>query len=797
MRGQTAGVAHLIDLDDSDALDPATVGGKAAGLAALRRDGERVPDGVVVPPVLEAAHAAAAVVTRFGDRPLAVRSSATAEDLASASFAGQYRTLLSVCGQAAVTDAIEAVRSSSADPAARGYDGEDVTMAVLVMPMVDADVAGVAFSTDPVTGDEHIVIEAVRGLADHLVEGTATPERWTVARSGEVVRINGPDQVLTAAHVSAVAEAVKRVADARGRPQDVEWAIADGDLHLLQARPITALPVRPEIDEPPPREIWLRADENYARPVRPLEFATWAPIFERTATKVMAEVGAPVETMRYRRIGGWMYMRVIPPMDAGKDDMATPPAWMFGLFLRLVPTFRRRAKRAAEVWRSDLGRRVAEDWEQTGRAAMRARTRQLRDVDLTMLTDQALAGHFHEVLAHVQDASDAHLRVPVLATMLPMGWLGVLSERLLGWPPERVATLVQGATEVTGPGEDLAMLAGLIAGDADARHHLETGTLHRQDDAVGRAYREFLDNHGHQLLAMDLAHPTWAEDPSPVNAMLRATIDRGPGTRYDAAKAATDAAAKARAILRDRPDDLARWEQALAVARQGAGYGDDTEIDVLQALALVRYVAVEAGRRLHARGALDRSDDVFFLDDHELVEALNGAAVTVDVERRHGEYRWALAHPGPRRYGPATPAWPDMRHAPFGARDFLEAMVWILDQIGPEPPDDAPGDHLAGIAASPGRVTGPVKIIRDQSEFARIEPGDVLVCPCTVAAWSVVFPLVAGVVTEVGGPLSHPGILSREYGIPAVVSVPEATSILSDGQTVTVDGATGRVEVHQ
>lgn len=796
MKGQTTGVARLIDLDDDAALDPATVGGKAAGLAALRRDGERVPDGVVVLPEIEAAHAAEAVVARFGDRPLAVRSSATAEDLATASFAGQYRTLLSVTGQASVAEAIEAVRGSSADPAARGYDDADTTMAVLVMPMVDAEVAGVAFSTDPVTGDEHAVIEAVRGLADHLVEGTATPERWTVARSGEVLRAGGPDEVLTAPQVEAVAATVGRVAAARGRPQDVEWAMADGDLHLLQARPITALPIRPDIEEPPPREIWLRADENYARPVRPLEFATWAPMLDRTATKVFAEVGAPVETMRYRRIGGWMYMRVIPPMDAGKDDMATPPAWMFGLFLRFVPAFRRRTKRAGEAWRSDLSRRVADDWEQTGRAAMRARTRQLRQVDLTTLADHTLAEHFHEVLAHVQDASDAHLRIPVLATMLPMGWLGVLSERLLGWPPERVATLVQGATEVTGPGEDLTTLAGMIADDADARRHLEAGTLHRQDSPVGRAYRQFLDRHGHQLLAMDLAHPTWAEDPSPVDAMLRAAIDRGPAAGHDAAKAAADAAAEAREILRDRPDDLAQWEQALAVARRGAGYGDDTEIDVLQALALVRYVAVEAGRRLHARGALDRSDDVFFLDDRELVEALNGAAVTADIERRHGEYRWALAHPGPRRYGPLAPAWPDMRYAPFGARDYLEALVWIMGQTGPEPPDDVPGDHLAGIAASPGRVTGPVKVIRDQSDFSRIEPGDVLVCPCTVAAWSVIFPLVAAVVTEVGGPLSHPGILSREYGIPAVVSVTEATSRLRDGQTVTVDGAAGRVEVH-
>lgn len=113
------------------------------------------------------------------------------------------------------------------------------------------------------------------------------------------------------------------------------------------------------------------------------------------------------------------------------------------------------------------------------------------------------------------------------------------------------------------------------------------------------------------------------------------------------------------------------------------------------------------------------------------------------------------------------------------------------------PPASPPSEDgtLAGVAASPGRATGVVRIVRSPAEFDRIQPGDVLVCPCTVAAWSVVFPVVAGIVTEVGGPLSHPGILAREFGIPAVLGIPDATKVLIEGQLVTVDGTAGRVEI--
>ena len=790
--------AGVLDLDHDAARDPATVGGKAAVLARLRADGERVPPGLVVLPDADPDDAARAVVDRFGDRPVAVRSTSVAEDLAAASFAGQYRTELGVVGTGAIAAAILTVRGSAGDAAARGYATGAVMMPVLVMPMLDPEAAGVAFTRNPVTGEDEAIVEAVPGLGESLVSGTATPQRF-VCRPGEppVEESPGPTAI-SSGQAAEVATLARRLADGLGAPQDVEWAIADGQLHVLQSRPVTALPIEPDVDLPGPRETWVRADDNYAHAVRPLEFSVWASRLETSTRVAYAEIGAPVESLRYRSIGGWMYARFVPHMDQGKDDQATPPAWLFGVLLRVVPLFRRMMRTAATMWASDLSTQAADEWDHGGRAAMRGRARQLRLVDRAALDDPGLLAHLDDVLDHLQAASDVHARLWGLGTALPSGHLGVVCDRLLGWDPNETLQLLQGFTDVTDAADALDVLVDAVAADPDAVRLLRDEPAGILDLAgpAGAALRDHLDRHGHHMIGMDLGHPTWAEDPRPLLAIVRASLDRRDVARGDARATAAEAEARARQQLADRPDDLAVFEHALARARRGIGYGDDTEADVLQAFALVRYVVMEAGRRLVDRGALARPDDVLFLHEDELVDALRGGAITADVDRRRGEYRWAQGHQGPRRYGPEPPSFPSMRWAPKGARPFLEAMVWVMDRMVPTPVPGQPRDGvLVGTPASPGRVTGSVRVIRDPSEFPRIQPDDVLVCHHTVAAWAVAFPLVSAIVTEVGGPLSHPGILAREFGIPAVLGVEDATTTLRDGQVVTVDGTAGRVEV--
>ena len=798
--GTQGTVAGIVDLDDKAARDAASVGTKAAVLSRLRAEGERVPPGLVALPEADPDHVARATVERFGDQPVAVRSSSAAEDLTSASFAGQYRTELAVRGHEALRTAIATVRASAGDAQARGYAAATASMPVLIMPMLDPTAAGVAFSRNPVTGDDEAVVEAVPGLGEALVSGTATPQRF-LCRPGDPPREEdgAGSPAISMQQAAEVAALARGLAERLGAPQDVEWAIANGQLHVLQSRAVTALPIAPEIDLPGPRETWLRADENYARPVRPFEFSVWAPRIEASTRAAYAELGAPVETMRYRSIGGWMYARFVPPMDQGKDDEPSPPAWLFGLLLRVVPALRRKMRTAAGIWASDLSTRAADEWDASGRAAMRARTRELRAVDRAALHDTELAAHLEDVLDHLQAASDVHARLWGLATALTSGHLGVVCDRLLGWEPGQTLQLVQGFTNVTDAADDLDVLVDAVAADPEATQllHHDPARILDLPGPAGEALRAHLDRHGHQMVGMDLGNPTWAEDPRPLLAMVRARIDRRDVGRGDARATATAAEARARQQLANRPDDLASFDQALAKARRGIGYGDDTEVDVLEVFAIVRYAAMEAGSRLAARGAVSRLDEVLFLQEDELLAALRGDTVGADIARRRGEFLWAIGHRGPKRYGPDPPAFPSMRWAPRGARPFLEAMVWVMDRMTPTPVSEQAADGaLLGTPASPGRVTGVVRVVRDPSEFPRVQPDDVLVCPHTVAAWSVVFTLVSAIVTEVGGPLSHPGILAREFGIPAVLGVEGATTTLRDGQLVTVDGTTGRVEVH-
>ena len=227
---------------------------------------------------------------------------------------------------------------------------------------------------------------------------------------------------------------------------------------------------------------------------------------------------------------------------------------------------------------------------------------------------------------------------------------------------------------------------------------------------------------------------------------------------------------------------------------------EDNEFYTVSApLALLRYAVLELGRRLAERGQIARRDDVFFLELAEARQALReGEDRHALVARRKAERAWVEAHPGPASYGkdPGPPR--SFAALPAEARLAMEALLWTVDRINApaqsQHPQTAEGG-LRGIAASPGQYTGPVRVIRSEAEFGKIQPGDVLVCPITSPVWSVLFPSVGALVTDTGGILSHPAIIAREYRVPAIVATGNATSLLRDGQIVTVDGTTGQVEV--
>jgi phosphohistidine swiveling domain-containing protein len=212
--------------------------------------------------------------------------------------------------------------------------------------------------------------------------------------------------------------------------------------------------------------------------------------------------------------------------------------------------------------------------------------------------------------------------------------------------------------------------------------------------------------------------------------------------------------------------------------------------------ALLRYLALEIGRRLVERGQLAAVDDVFFL------EALDARSGLFDgVDRRDtagvakGRRAWAMAHPGPYAYGDRPPGEPPFDLLPPPARFVNQGVLWGLAQVFGEPGGVHQEGVVAGTPASAGRYTGTVRLVMGEHQFGKIRAGDVVVCPTTSPAWSVVFPSMGALVTDGGGILSHPAIIAREHGIPAVVGAGNATAVLKDGERVTVDGNTGVVEL--
>lgn len=790
----------------SAATDVAVAGGKAAALAVAIAHGYRVPDGVVLPVVTapaddELGSALAGLVERLGGS-VAVRSSAVGEDSAAASYAGQYESVLSVESDESLRQAIRTCRSSARSAAVRSYaehahdrDGE---IAVLVQSMVRPTAAGVAFSIDPVTGDEHVVIEATTGLGDALLAGEVTGERWTV-RTGtrpSVESDGGGDSegdsegdgesVLTESEAREVAELCHSLAVDTGGPIDIEWAFEDGALFLLQARPVTVVPIEPT-DRPPDGQTFVR-EPRFDGPIKPLSFTAWLPRHGRAFTHTFARFGLPLETIDNRHYLGRIYSRAVQTIDRGKDG-PPPPLPILQAMFRFLPPMRRRMRSALE-WNGDEAIDALIDaWENDGRDRTRRRSAELRDRDLTSMSDDALAGHLEEVGRHIVEVAEDHFDLAIGAVYIPMGRLGMFVEAQLDWSMHDIFTLVQGYSgATTAHGDAIRRLIDVLGQDGVDAALSDPATL--LVDPAGRAY---IEAWGHRC-DIDLSSPTEAEDPSLIAAHVRRHL-RVSRSTADPAEAAHEAEAAARAEL--PASARADFTRILRLARRGRPYGDETEGTVLEALAGVRPAALESARRFVADGRLDDTDDIWFVEESELLAMLRSTDVGApDVTRRRGEYQWALANPAPDHLGPEPPPPLSARVAPPRYRDSVGAVLWAVAASQPDPvvTDGSAADGgLHGIPGSPGVVEGPVRIIRDPSGFAAVEPGDVVVCPITQASWSPIFDVIGGLVTEQGGPLSHPGTLAREYGLPCVLSVGGATSKLTEGTLVRLDGAAGTV----
>lgn len=843
----------VVSLSSRRARDERIAGGKGAGLARLLKSGFSVPAGFVIttaafrealsqaaaragfrdpdldpdPAVLEAARRACLDWTmpdrlrrsvlgayrRLGAGPVAVRSSLVGEDSGAASFAGQLDTVLGVDGESAIFDAVRRVLASafgdrlwaymrqsrsgtgtpSPAPIRASTSPSALSLAVVVQRLVPAVVSGVAFSVDPVTARPGTVIEACPGPGEDLVQGRVRPDRYRLDPRGElddVVSERSGAPLLDGPRVKELGELVRAVADSAESPRDIEWAFDGQRFHILQARPISSIAGKP---------VYSRRMVSDMAPgvVKPLVWsAKYAPVIRNVFAPVFEEIAGPTG-IDYAQMSARLHSRVYMNVTAFGEILrriGLPPNFFYILArgdradrrklrprLRTLPGLLRHLRFIRRE--SRIGRRVGPFIE-----ARRAELDTFRAVNCTAQTPESLVDQFTRIVAlHSRSqwyvilvSINMLVRSRALGKMIVRRWPGTdprdvikgYGRRMSLVPFEELRGLVEEARPL-GPaflermaGEDGFDPAAALSASEEGRELL-------------RRFETFMGRFGYlSANGSDFSEPSWIENPP----LIWRTVGR---LALQPETAAPSTAASE-----------ARREEVLGLVRAGFGPVRRRVFDRLHA-STVRYMdcrervslimteeshwmrrcLLALGAKLVERGTIAAPDDVFFFFEDELGRVISdpaeAAAAPGKIAARRAELeRDAAFEP------PETLCGGEMPRAVAG-------------------PAEAAPESLSGIGASPGVVRGRARIVRDPVLAAgSLGPGDVLVVPFTDVGWLPVLAGVGGIVADTGGELSHTSIIAREYGIPAVVSVRHATRLIREGQTVTVDGAAGRVFLH-
>jgi phosphohistidine swiveling domain-containing protein len=566
-----------------------------------------------------------------------------------------------------------------------------------------------------------------------------------------------------------------------------------------QQERVTPVPVPVTV----PYGYWQREASHYPQPLSPLSRTTFVPQINQSFRTIFEESGSFLEAIDFREIGGWVYNRQVPL--GGKDRRALPPFAM-KLALKFVPSLRARLRKNLQAIRDDVLWEAVGKWP-AWRAEQAAQLAAFRAVDMAALNDGAFTEHFRAVTAFVEQGVDRHFRLTPPG--LVVAELVFACQELLGWDQRKPFALLTGtSTTSTEPSRKLAELARMattrpaVRAALDSADESTAGRLASIDAEFAGTFDAYQQEFGFRALRYDAADPALIEVPHVTLGLIRDQLRRGydPVTEAEGAdRRRQDALVEARAALAGRTAaERARFERTLERATTYYPIREDNEFYTVSApLAVIRFAALELGRRLVEGGRLAVATDIFFLELGEADRALeSGDEFRELVERRRGERAWVLAHPGPPSYGKNPGPPPDPSVFPGEAATMLRATLWSIESVfasEASQAQQADRTRITGIGAAPGSYTGPVRVIMGEGEFDKIEAGDVLVCPITSPVWSVLFPSVGALVTDTGGALSHPAIISREYGIPAVVATGNATALLKDGQIVTVDGGAGTV----
>jgi len=877
----------VVSLDAAQHIDEALVGPKAMSLIRLRRIGLAVPRGFCVAAtvfqehlkrnnlvdftkatVAELAkadlHAKEAILVNLraaiikpalvedaqrevethyralAARHVAVRSSGTAEDLPGHSFAGQYDTYLGVADSAGCIEAIKKCWASLWTLRAyeyrekNGFDHLKIGMAVIIQTLIAADVSGVIFTADPLTGGRgRIIIEACFGLGEALVSGKVTPDRFIVGNSSYKIfsRIISEKKIertlaetglieehaiprerssvccLDNGQIKKLAKLAKKIETQFGCPQDIEWSIHKGKIFFLQSRPITALPPEKSWEE---RQIWCC---NPAKEVMP-DVVT--PMTLSVIDTLLADFIDPIfrvlcmdrgEHPIYGLVAGRIYFnaniwgavfrdlpgtggldfmklagghkglqKVIDRLrNADDEDLPDMRFKRYKFFLKIPLIILGALCNTPHKGRRILAKAAVEteEWLRPNPAGM---------------TTEEIAAWCQEIMTKLSERLGLVLYLFSALGALP--FLEIVCRRWLPDGDTKAGKLLSGI------GGMVDATAGLdiwrLAAAANSDNHVRDCILSKDDwntiegklsqTESGREFlahwSRFMLRHGHHCRGeLELYNKRWSETPDYILKFVRSHI-----TQMDKIDPVQSFATTARQrqeleqqCSRQLKNPIKRtiFNHLLARAQHGSVFRENIKSEVIKLLTAMRKLVIELGKRLADTGVFEKADDVFFLRREEIAPVVNGKEqfdIRQAVASRRAEYD---------KNSSVIP--PDVVFGKFDPDNYIPDT------------EDEQTKVLSGLGVSPGRATGKARVILRADSDQQLLAGEILVAPFTDPGWTPYFVPAAAIVMDEGGVISHGSIVAREYGIPAVVNVGNGTRIIKTGQTIQVDGDLGVV----
>ncbi|MFH0521379.1 rifamycin-inactivating phosphotransferase [Streptomyces sp. M41] len=863
---------YVVDLEEVDETQVAVVGGKGAHLGALSRiEGISVPGGFCVttaafrrimalapsiddrldrlsrvdPDDLKAIRTVSAQIRRtieaiavpddlavaitralaqLGEKAVcAVRSSATAEDLPTASFAGQQDTYLNVVGSAAILQHVSRCWASLFTERAvtyrlrNGIDHRTVHMAVVVQRMVFPYAAGILFTADPVTGNRKVAtVDAGFGLGEAMVSGLVNADVFKV-RHGEVVArtiaakqravhplpTGGTQEVaidperqeqpaLTDAQVVRLVRLGRRIEAHFGRPQDIEWCLADDEFQIVQSRPITTLFPIPETDDQE-NHVYVSVGHGQMMtdPMKPLGLSMW----QLTAMVPMHEAGGRLFVDVTRRLASPTSRAGL--LDVlGRGDPLTRDALETvldrGDFIPSLPDAEPGVPPTARASTAAPAPIETDPAVVTGLIERSQESVAVLERGIRTKTGPALFDFLLEAFEeHKRFLGDPLSMQAIMAGMDATWWL---NDKLQEWLGEKNAadTLTLSAPDNITSEMGLALLevadvirpcpevVAFLRGVEDEGFLDELPKLPGGSEARD-AIEAYLDRYGMRCVGeIDITRPRWRERPSTLVPVILDNVKNfEPGAaerRFEqglrkAQKKEEDVLARLRAL----PDGERKADEAKRMidrVRTFIGYREYPKYGIISRYFVYKQALLGEAERLVQAGVMREREDIFYLTFQELHEVVRSYEVDHELIERRKEAFCS--------YHALTP--------PRVLTSDGEAVTGAYRR------DDVPAGALVGLPVSAGTVEGRARVVLDMAE-ADLEAGDILVTPFTDPSWSPLFVGIAGLVTEVGGLMTHGAVIAREYGLPAVVGVEQATRLIRDGQRIRVHGTDGFVEM--